>query len=74
MWARQKRKLDGARRPHRDVRNRAHSLHGAKIFPSSRIVEAQDNRGPPWAKCLFPVRTSYNRSNEKTQSRYVCGG
>ncbi len=56
MWARQKRKLDDACRPHRDVRNRAPSVHGANIFPSNEIVEARDYRYPAFGELSFLLK------------------
>ena len=72
MWAWQMRKLDACTSHHREVRDRAQSAHGAKIFPSAGITEAQDYRCAAFDEWSFPG-TKYPL-HKKSQSRYVCGG
>ena len=54
MWAWQMRKLDACTSHHREVRDRAQSAHGANIFPSGGIAEAQDYRCPAFDELSFP--------------------
>ena len=68
------RKSGGRVAHHRDVRNRAQSVHGARIFPSGGIREAQVYRCPAFDELSFPVRAEPHSLHEKQQSRYACGG
>jgi hypothetical protein len=57
MWAPRMRKSGGCIAHHRDVRNRAQSVHGSRIFPSSGIGEAQGCRCPAFDELSFLMRS-----------------
>jgi hypothetical protein len=63
MWAQQMRKSGRCVAYHCDVRNRAQSVHGAKIFPLGRIGKAQDYRSPAFDELSFSVQTRRIRRN-----------
>ena len=62
MWAPQMRKSGGCIAYHCDVRNRAQSVHGAKIFPFGRIRKAQGYRSSAFDELSFPFRRDASRA------------
>ena len=64
MWAWQMRKLDACTSHHREVRDRAQSAHGAKIFPSAGITEAQDYRCAAFDELSFPGSDKISAAQE----------
>jgi hypothetical protein len=75
------RKPIGAHTHHRDLRNRAQSVHGAKIFPCGGFGEAQAYRCPAFDELSLlgspessgSIAPSSN-DRDTLPRRYVCGG